>query len=208
MSINVVVVLLVAASLNQLVNAAVSSSNCCADMPQIIADLQGQIDTVNARVNKIQSSGGGGGDCPVGYVFLKPLGKCYRLNTDSETWEQAMATCATSGGDLAKITSQQENDVIVAYLKSLGATLTSYCTGVNAVWLAAQRSDPNSCSTPFVWKTSEGTSSALRYSHWNTGEPNCASGIEKCATLYADPQLGGQWNDRDCNSRLCSLCQA
>jgi len=205
MSINVVVVLLVAASLNQLVNAAVSSSNCCADMPQIIADLEGRIQTLTDRFDRFQAGGGGASDCPVGYVFLKAIGKCYRLVTDAQTWEQGMATCAIDGGDLAKITSQQENDVIVTYLKSLGASLKSYCS---SIWIGAQRSDPNSCSVPFVWKTSEGTSSALKYSHWYPGEPNCSAGVEKCGSIIGDLVNAGQWNDLNCASKICSLCQA
>jgi len=135
---------------------------------------------------------------------LKAVGKCYRLITDGQTWEQGMASCATSGGDLAKITSQQETDAIVTYIKSLGATAKSYCS---SVWIAAQRLDPNSCSVPFVWKTAEGTNSALRYSYWYPGEPNCYGNAEKCAMFYT-ANVDGQWYDDNCAKTYCSLCQA
>jgi len=200
--------LLVAAVLNQLATgAAVSSSNCCADLPQIFSDLDARLQSLSERLEKLEASGGGGGagNCPLGYTHLKSVGKCYRLSTDQKTWEQGMASCATTGGDLVKIASQQENDAVVSYLATFGQTLTSYC---NSIWIGAQRQDPNSCSTPFLWKTSEGTTSALRYSHWNGGEPNCAGGAEKCGSIIGDTHYGGQWNDLDCGRQMCSLCQA
>jgi len=191
-------ILLVVGSQTQLAIGAVSSSNCCADMPGIISGLEAEIAALKSDVANLK-----GGSCPLGYVYLKDVGKCYRLNTDAQTWEQGQATCAASKGNLAKINSQQETDAIFAYLGTIGAALKTNC---GQIFIGIQRTDPNSCATPFVWKTAAGVFSTPTYTNWNTGEPNCSSGgIEKCGTMYDDT---GRWNDLSCNSKICSLCQA
>ena len=93
----------------------------------------------------------------------------------------ARRNCLKFGGDLAKITSKDENQFVYK-LTSLG------------VWLGLHRK----ADTKFYW--TDGTLLA-GYNNWSAGEPNNPSS-EKCAQLH-DKSSGawGKWNDLSCKVR-------
>jgi len=142
--------------------------------------------------------------CPVGYTYLPGLEACYKLNTQRLSWDHAQDSCAASGASLVSITSALQTHYIIEYIKSTGATYSGTCGGLT--WIGGQRQNPNSCSTPFVWKTSRGEQTPFTYTNWFTWEPNCAKGEEKCVRIM-DLARNMAWDDGNCHHSQCSLCQ-
>jgi len=166
--------------------ATSSSDNCC-------PELQSQIDSLKKALA-----------CPVGFVYVKELETCYKLNTQPLTWDHAMTSCASYGANLAIITSARQTHYINEYIKSLGVTLSTVCS--SGPWIGSQRRDQHSCSTPFVWKTSDGSQTLLTYTNWQHGQPNCYRNNENCVHIRGLKE-NLMWNDAPCSAILCSLCQ-
>jgi len=209
--------LLVVASLEKFV-IGLNSSNCCADMPGIVANLQAEndkqqkeIDDLKAQLKKVTSQlatgeggHGGTGRCPSDYSLLPGGAGCYKLNGQKSTWNAAFSSCAAEGANLAIITSQQQQAAIADFLRSLGGT------PCERLWIGMQRQDPNSCTTPMKWKTSDGKMTSLTYTNWqlNPAQPDCSGGGDRCVEMYnfagADFAF---WNDNMCSRQQCYLCQ-
>ncbi|CAK0765156.1 C-type lectin domain-containing protein [Gammaproteobacteria bacterium] len=102
----------------------------------------------------------------------------YQRFDTSLNWTAAKDACAGLGGYLATITSQAEQDWVIANLNP---------AGVNT-WLGG--SDAAQEGT-WTWVTGE----PWNYSNWNTGEPNNAGygGGENYLHIVAG--TGGHWND-------------
>jgi len=166
---------------------------CCSDVMETIESMHDEIKLLKKQAG-----------CPVGYTYLPGIGACYKLNTQILSWDHARDSCAASGASLASITSSLQTHYITEYLKSTGASLTVTCA--QGVWLGGQRQNRDSCSAPFVWKSSSGKQSPLRYTNWGSGQPDCGRGSEKCLHLFGlkDNLL---WNDWNCSESICSLCQ-
>jgi len=122
--------------------------------------------------------------CSTGWV---QHGKsCYIvIDIPTAEWSAARRNCLKFGGDLAKITSKDENQFVYnlignqAYTTSLG------------VWLGLHRK----ADTKFYW--TDGTLLA-GYNNWDAGEPNNPS-TEKCAHLYGKSNSRKEkWNDCLC----------
>jgi len=219
-SFSFLVVLLVALSIDHFAVGAVDS--CCSDMPSVIKDLRTKDSNMLAQINKLQAkldnmtqccSGGGAGSgrCPQGFTYMARVKKCYNLVANSQPYLNAMSICSTLGADLAIVKSQEENDAIVDYLRAQSSSVTAGC-GMGA-WIAAIRQD-GTCTSPFVWRRSDRTETALTYTNWYKTpgvEPSCVSGnAETCVhywfnsiTTYAP--YG--WNDNACSASMCPLCQ-
>ena len=139
-----------------------------------------------------------GSACSTGWV---QHGKsCYILiDIPTAEWSAARRNCQKFGGDLAKITSKDENQFVYNLIGN-----QVYTTWLG-VWLGLQRKADNK----FYW--TDGTILA-GYNNWNTGEPSSPS-TEKCTHLYGkSSSLRGKWNDIACSATLYGrppviLCQ-
>jgi len=214
------VLLLVAVSLNQSV-IGLSTNNCCADMPQIISDIQAKEDKLQAEVDDLTKKYNslvsqvanipkfGAGQCPAGFTYSSDVRTCYNLVISPKSWADAAATCKSLGGDLVRITTQDQNNAVINYIKFRGTDATTGCAG--GAWTAGHRRDDN-CSNPFVWKTSSGAEIPAPYAFWHGGQPDCFQGREKCINVFTLPSgdynIGAGWNDYACDTTLlCPLCQ-
>ena len=122
--------------------------------------------------------------CSTGWV---QHGKsCYIvIDIPTAEWGAARRNCLKFGGDLAKITSDDENQ----FLYNLIGNQTY--TPALGVWLGLHRK----ADDKFYW--TDDTLPAV-YNKWLPGEPNNPS-TERCGHLYGKSSSGKQhWNDIGC----------
>ena len=103
-------------------------------------------------------------------------------------YAQAMEYCRSLGGYMATITSQEENDFLYAYIKSLGYKNAYF--GLSD----AAREDT------WVWSNGE----VFAYSNWAPGEPN--SSKEDYAMFYSK-YSDGKWNDGSFGKGSVFICE-
>ena len=122
--------------------------------------------------------------CSTGWVQRRK--SCYIvIDIPTAEWSAAQWNCLKLGGDLVKITCNDENQFVYNLTNN-----QVYTTGVGA-WLGLHRKADNK----FYW--TDGTLLA-GYNKWATGEPNNPS-TEKCAHLYGKSNSRrGMWNDVQC----------
>ncbi|MDR1392694.1 MAG: hypothetical protein LBJ62_01800 [Bifidobacteriaceae bacterium] len=108
-----------------------------------------------------------------------------------QTWDQAQAYCAQSGGHLATISSSAENEVV--YQVAKGAGYDSAYFGLSDAVLEGL----------WKWVTGEPTV----YTNWAEGEPNSENEAEDYAEFYWKSPPG-QWNDGDFGNRTNSDTRA
>jgi len=160
--------------------------------------------------------------CPMGFVHMENVGKCYKLISDRLSWDDARSNCIGLEAHLAAVLNKQQDDAIGGYLKSFnfdssGLIQCNYKPplGVNAVniYSSGQRRIVGDCSTSFYWKPTSSESIPFNYTNWghvstSTPEPNCMGvelGNESCHTF--NNRTGFQWNDVNCGLTFCSLCE-
>ena len=122
--------------------------------------------------------------CSTGWV---QHGKsCYIvIDIPTAEWSAARRNCLKFGGDLVKITSNNENQFVYSLM------VNQVYTTISGVWLGLHIKADNR----FYW--TDGTLPA-GYNKWVPGEPNNPSG-EKCSHLYGQfGSLKGYWNDVPC----------
>lgn len=107
----------------------------------------------------------------------------------SKTWSEAAKDCQERGGDLATITSKEENDAVMKLINSR-------FRGLN-VWLGI-----NDMVKEGRWMLSNGLGQ-VKYTNWHKGEPNNL-GKEHCAIMYGKH---GTWNDTKCSKKYAYVCQ-
>ena len=110
-------------------------------------------------------------------------GHIYRAFDMSLTWHEAKAYCEGSGGHLATITSQEEQDFIEQLLQE--GTKNCYWLGATDEKIEGQ----------WEWVTGE----PFTYTNWRRGQPDNTNGIEHYLMIYrVNFPLGGYpgtWND-------------
>ena len=82
--------------------------------------------------------------------------------------------------------------------------------GVVGMWTAGQRIDPQSCTSPFVWKTSPCSMAEMAYSKWCPGQPDFWRGQESCANMFVYNETSAVetcWNDIYCETEMCFVCE-
>ncbi|KAL4230751.1 hypothetical protein ACF0H5_011126 [Mactra antiquata] len=126
--------------------------------------------------------------------WLAYNGFCYYAVSGSgdqaKTWRQARLSCLQSGGDLASVSSM--NEQLFIYKTVLKNTTT------NAVWVGLNALDINA---GYRWSDN----SPVVYYNWNTNEPNDFGGEEDCVDLLIRT---GKWNDEHCGTRRGYVCKA
>ena len=60
-------------------------------------------------------------------------------------------------------------------------------------------------NTSFVWRPDDVTNLAMTYTDWNSGEPNCASGQERCVVL--NDSMSYQWHTVGCGFEAFAICE-
>ncbi|XP_015780288.1 PREDICTED: perlucin-like protein [Acropora digitifera] len=153
---------------------------------------------IKEKVDKIAANIKNESACSTGWV---QHGKsCYIvIDIPTKEWSAARRNCLKFGGDLAKITSNDENQFVSNLIGN-----QTYTTGLG-VWIGLHRK----ADTKFYW--TDGTLLA-GYNNWGAGEPNSPS-TEKCTHLYGkSSSRRGKWNDIECTITLYGrppviLCQ-
>ncbi len=111
--------------------------------------------------------------------LLQFNGHWYQRIDQAMTWTQAKTLCESSGGYLATIISQAENDFIANRL---------VIPGNHLAWLGATDSDSEG-----IWKWTTGESWA--YTNWSPGQPdNGCGGAEDYLHMWFS-EYPGKWND-------------
>lgn len=140
---------------------------------------------IKATVDYIASKTNNESACPTGWVLH---GKSCYIVIDIPTleWSAARRNCQKLGGDLAKITTNAENQFIFN-LVSNQATTTSW-----GAWLGLHRKADNK----FYWADD---TPLTGYTQWGRGEPNSPT-TERCGHMFGPTNARkGTWNDNSCN---------
>lgn len=130
---------------------------------------------------------GGGLSCKTGRYFTA-AGKTYCLNATPSSHADAKKACASGGGQLAELTTAEENRAVRDAMAARFAASTMW------IGLTDGPEEGN-------WGWSSGA--PRTFEAWAPGEPN-DFGDEDCAQLFADTWT---WNDLDCDTRLPSVCE-
>jgi hypothetical protein len=105
------------------------------------------------------------------------------------TWSDAKAACSSSGGHLATITSQEENDWVWTNLGVSGVS----------IWLGGTDEAQEG-----VWKWITGE--VWNYSKWGAGQPDNSRGDQNYLTFW--DSVSNQWDDgRQDNNYLSYICE-
>ncbi|XP_043825132.1 LOW QUALITY PROTEIN: macrophage mannose receptor 1 [Dromiciops gliroides] len=131
--------------------------------------------------------------CPDGWISSNKINMCFKVFDKSKyhkkTWFDARDFCRAIGGDLASITSKEDQ---VTIWQNIG---TSNYHDVFWLGLTIANTDEG-----FTW--SDG--SLVTYENWSYGEPNNYDNIEFCGELKADPSM--RWNDINCELLRNWIC--
>lgn len=108
-------------------------------------------------------------------------GHYYVVVNESKKWTEAEAECEQSGGHLATITTEEEQQFINRFIEN--QTMNTY-------WIGASKT-----SQGWKWVTDE----AFSFTNWKKDEPNNERGQEKYLEIYCKTYNSttnvGQWND-------------
>ena len=114
-------------------------------------------------------------------VLHSDNGHGYKLvEMEGGDWDRAQNYCKKSGGHIATLTSQEENDAVYGYLRMIGAK--------NAYFGLTDAGEEGT----WKWVTGE----EFSYSNWASGEPNGENEKEDYAMFY-EKYEDGKWNDGD-----------
>ncbi|XP_063164817.1 C-type lectin-like [Candoia aspera] len=121
---------------------------------------------------------------------------CYKFYEDRLTFQEAEEECQFRWkGHLASLTSDTQAKLVGTYVAKENIE-NAY------VWIGLQRTPTSDQNTG--WRWTDGTRS--RYTSWNRGEPNNATGKELCVFLL--PHSGYmKWNDKNCDFTTPFLCK-
>ncbi len=104
--------------------------------------------------------------------------KKYKFYPDVLTWKEAKTKCEELGGQLAIVTSQEQNDALTKLVKDAGKA---------EAWIGATDEAQEGA---WVWVDG----SAMSYKNWNASQPNNKNNNEHYALLWAAQQ--GKWADQ------------
>lgn len=103
---------------------------------------------------------------------------------EASSYERALQYCNTQGGYLATVTSQEENDFLLSYMKSQGC---------ESAYFGFSDADEEG-----VWTWNNGEKA--EYTNWHNNEPNGENPNEDYALFYYK-YADGTWNDGDFGER-------
>ena len=127
----------------------------------------------------------------------------FRVFTDQLSWQAARSACQAKGGDLATISTQADNDAVLAVLRSAHSSgRWPKSNGYGGAWIGAE---DMSKEGRFDWVLDREGS---KYSNFNQGEPN-NFGNEDCVAMWGEDTDGkppGSWNDDKCSAQHPYVC--
>ncbi len=119
--------------------------------------------------------------------------RCYFAFTTPATWTAARAACSAAGGDLARIDSIAENDVVFQL------ALDPAVPGQPDWWVGG---NDRTTENRFVWNDDTTEIVAPLFEQWRIGEPNNGGTLalnEDCMIIESDNPLH-EWDDRNCDT--------
>ena len=135
--------------------------------------------------------------CPDGWAYFTPTDSCY-IALLSDNFENAEATCQSSGSHLVSIHSAAEN-TFVADLAATGITLD----WDGMTWIGMHKVNNE-------WAYTDGT--PVDFYNWAPGQPDNSKGKENCVQIISDELKGKEhtayhtgWNDILCSDSLRAL---
>jgi len=123
-------------------------------------------------------------------LFASRLMDPYIVFPGPSTWSQAKASCASTGGMLACITTKTENDLVGAFLESNGLASSN-------TWLGASKPTGGS----FTWVSQQ----TFYYTSYAPSEPSGGETENCLVSRYAPPTL--EWWDRQCDIAYAYICE-
>lgn len=133
--------------------------------------------------------------CEQSRPFVCEKKRGYWYHTGKSTWANAKSTCHAWGGHLVIIESRAENNRIASGLKK---------RGMEGSWIGLNDKNHEGM---YDWADKH---RYLKYENFNNNEPNGRRG-ENCVEMIRGwhwwTQFNGQWIDRNCNTKLRSICE-
>ncbi|XP_013416324.1 perlucin [Lingula anatina] len=130
--------------------------------------------------------------CQAPFVRLDHGCYMYLFSNFTKSWSDAQAYCRSKYANLATITSQRENNMIVSYVRSKFPVSFSWWLGGNDM---AQEGR-------WVWV---GTKSVMTYTNWYPDQPDDSGGREDCLHLWQN--YAHRWNDEWCGFAKNFICE-
>ncbi|XP_045180757.2 ladderlectin-like [Mercenaria mercenaria] len=120
---------------------------------------------------------------------------CYLFVQTNQTWDAAKDHCASLGGFLADIRSQEEQEF-------LSNTVLSSSNGEyvpdTSIWIGGTNGIEEGV---FAWL--DGT--LVSYENWEPGEPSSYDSRQNCITIKSGSN--NKWNDVKCRKQKPSICE-
>ena len=114
----------------------------------------------------------------------------YTFHTEEKTWNEAQKTCTLNGGNLATITSQEEQNIIMAGVET------------NKQWWIGVKVKEADRITLYL---ADGQTS-LTWSNWKLGEPNSFSEGDSCVRMRIQDNVW-KWSDSFCFRKYGFICR-
>ncbi|XP_033939574.2 C-type lectin domain family 4 member M-like [Pseudochaenichthys georgianus] len=111
-------------------------------------------------------------------------GSLYTVSSIQKNWQESRDDCIQKGADLVTINSQEEQNFLNQFDKTMWLGLTDL-------------------ETEGTWKWVDGTPMTERY--WGPGEPNGRTS-ENCGHIKQF-NVGKRWNDGNCNTKTFWTCE-
>jgi len=195
--------------------AAGQSANCCADMPQIVADLQASIDELKTltashqkAISNLQTKGKSCEDDP---------DRCYVFTLTRKPWQQSKEDCEKKGGHLLFINSQKEQDLIIKFIETANKANTTKMDackngGIGQTFSLGARRPGNNCAKDMMWMGPGDKQTSLTYTNWGQGQPSCTgtADVQMCSLINVSWQY--KWDDIECGPGVdqgnsCAICE-
>ena len=116
---------------------------------------------------------------------------CYHVYTSTKSFNDAQTYCSEQGAALVKIGGNQENDFVLALVKTTDSSLEEYWIGLK--W--------DSSVSRFFWRDN----SLMVYSNWISNEPTsdknsypCVVALTKNLSHTTWREVSGGWSCRVC----------
>jgi len=198
--------------------AEATGPNCCSDLPEILADLNSEIDALKKENAKQQKQID---NCETQLKKVSCVNGregCYKVILSGQSWVQSKAICENMGGYLVQIDSANEHNDVVSIIKSTTAQDPTKAQICQSQWtwnggmlfhIGARRT-ADVCSAKFVWTGPGNNQRDLGYTNWHSYEPSCGGSYEHCTQLVEN--YGYLWNDINCGVKMneglaCPVCE-
>lgn len=124
------------------------------------------------------------GPCADG-VPVSEQGRCYFVSTETATWEDARLACVAWGGQLVKVESPAEDELLESLVEE-------------SIWLGASDTGADNV---YLW--TDGT--PILFGSWGPAQPDAFAGSTDCIEKRASG--GGLWFDQPCDAPYLFVCE-